>query len=92
MYYLNMMANFGGMMGYNTPTMMGWFGLGFGWFFMVLFWVLIVTGIIYLTRCLVLGCSPRGGAKKSAIEILEERYVKGEISKEEFEDKKKDLI
>jgi len=92
MYYLNMMANFGGMMGYDIPTMMGGFGFGFGWFFMVLFWVLIVTGIIYLIRCLVWGCPPRGGAKKSAIEILEERYAKGEISKEEFEEKKKDLI
>jgi putative membrane protein len=32
------------------------------------------------------------GGPESALEVLKKRYARGEISKEEFEEKKKDLI
>ena len=79
------------------------FGLGpfsnFGWIFMVLWWVLIIAGIVALIKWLMnqsreprrrdKPTSPTGG---SALEILRERYAKGEINQSEFEEKKKDLV
>ena len=74
-----------GMMG---PGMMG--GYGWGWFmpiFMILFWGLVIWGIVALVR----GASSSSEHKDSALEVLKRRYAKGEINKEEFEQKKKDL-
>lgn len=80
-----------GMMG---PGMMG--GPGFGWFIPVLaivFWGLVIWGIVALIRFLVsTGGTPAPAHTASAIEILKDRYARGEIGREEFEDKKKDLL
>ncbi len=61
-----------------------------GGIFMILFWVLILIGVVYLFR---LFPQAQNGKKedKTALNILQERYAKGEISKEEFEEKKKDI-
>ncbi|MBI5465989.1 MAG: SHOCT domain-containing protein [Candidatus Kerfeldbacteria bacterium] len=68
--------------------MMG--GTGIGFIIMLLFWVIVILGITWLVRSLWhTGKEPK---TSSALEILRERYAKGEISKEEFESKKKDII
>ncbi len=67
--------------------MCGWFGFGGLW--LVLLWGALI-GIIAWA---VIRFSKRDGSesKVNHIEIAKERYAKGEISKEEFEQIKKDL-
>ncbi len=89
---------FGGWQGYGYgmmgPGMMG--GFGGMWFMpilMIVFWGLVIWGIVALVR----GVSSPGntGASnpaESALEILKRRYARGEINKVEYEEKKKDLV
>ena len=76
--------------------MLGWCGWGgLGWFgpiFMLVFWALFIFLIILLIRRL-LAWGPAGfrDRSESALDILKKRYARGEIDRDEFEMKKKDL-
>jgi putative membrane protein len=80
------------------PWMMGGYGMGwFGSILMIAFWVLILAGLFFLIKSLVRGSrgylgDVRGAGGASAREILEARYARGEIDREEFEQKKRDLM
>ena len=68
----------------------GW-GMGFGGgLFMILFWILMIVGVVFLIRLVMRGTKD-GGRPETALDILKKRYAQGEISKEEFEEKKKDI-
>jgi putative membrane protein len=75
--------------GWGTHPMM-WGAWGFGMMIMmILFWVLIIVAVILGIRWLL----GQGKVSRSdtAVEILRQRYARGEINKEEFDVKKKDL-
>ncbi|MBI4089251.1 MAG: SHOCT domain-containing protein [Candidatus Levybacteria bacterium] len=71
----------------------GWGAFGiFGWLSMLLFWLLLILGVVALVRYLARsGESGRHEDTKTPLDILKERYAKGKIDKKEFEEKKKDL-
>lgn len=70
------------------PMWWGMWGIGMMVLFL-LFWVLVIVGLLVGIRWLI--GQARGGRHDSAHEILRERYARGEINKEEFEAKKRDL-
>ncbi len=80
----------------NHPGMfMGW-GMGiFGMLFMFIFWGLVILGVVFLVKW-IFGSSRKKdqglSASSNAMEILKERYARGEIDKEEFEARKRDLM
>ncbi len=76
--------------------MMTGLGMGVGGgVLMVLFWVVLIVGAVWLAR----GLFPNGQqppasssqSEPSADEILKQRYARGELSKEQYEQMRRDL-
>jgi putative membrane protein len=77
----------------------GWGGLIFGAVLTIAFWGVLVMLAVLLFRALN---GPRGrhetvqippvGQSKNALDILKERYARGEISKEEYERMREDIL
>ncbi len=73
----------------DTYGMTGWWGMGFG----PLFMLVIVIAVIALTVMLIKAIigSNTGSNKITAMEILEERFARGEIDDTEFQNRRKEL-
>lgn len=82
--------------------MMG--GFGFGGFFMILWWVLVLVGIFVLVKWIVTpsGAGDRNEAARPsaasrsvggsrALDILNERYARGQIDEQDYKIRKRDL-
>jgi putative membrane protein len=70
----------------------GWWW-GFGALHMLLYWGVLILIIVALVKW-VFGTPGRRDVSSGdgrALEILKERYARGEINKDEFEQKKRDL-
>ncbi len=65
----------------------GW-GMGWGWIIGIF---IIVAIIWFFVKSANQSSTPIQPGSKSALDILKERYAKGEIDKEEFTQRKKDL-
>ncbi len=75
---MNMIGNMGSF---------GWFGMGFGFIFMILFWGLIIWLVIWVIN----KYTKQAGKTESAIEILKKRFAKGEITKKQYEEMKREI-
>lgn len=100
-YLFTASAAFGHWDGYSRwhmgPWMMGGWGTGwFGMIFMMVFWGLVIVGLILLVKWLIQSKTDKERAGlhygSRAMEILKERYVRGEINRDQFESMKKDLL
>jgi putative membrane protein len=72
----------------------GYGGMLFGGLMMLAFWVLVIVGIIWLVLTLARGgqmVTRPSAAGPQPLDVLKERYAKGEITKEQYEAMKQDL-
>ena len=72
------------------------FGHYWGWGAAVIhvaFWLLVLAAIVLVTLFIArsVGGSGKGGGGSTALDQLDERYAKGEIDREEYLQRKKDI-
>lgn len=71
----------------------GWGWMVFGGIHMLLFWIFIILAIVAMMKWLGSRSSGDGAARtdKTALQVLQERYARGEIDREEYLRIKADL-
>lgn len=74
---------------WNGMEGMGWGWIGLGMVHMLLFWVLVILGIVALLRWL--GSGSGGNSSSRPLDILKERYARGELNREQYEQMKREL-
>ena len=82
-----------GGLGYGYGPMMG--GYGFGAFHMII-WVVILIAIVAFFVWLMRSATGPGmhhmlPRRSSGLDVLEERYARGEVNRDEYLQKKKDI-
>ncbi|MEQ6887913.1 SHOCT domain-containing protein [Halomonas sp. CS7] len=69
----------------------GWGHMLFGGLMMVLFWGAVIALAVLLVRGLTRDRSEAARQRPTALELLQERYARGEIDREEYEQRRRDL-
>lgn len=57
----------------------------FGWMYMLLFWGILIWFIVWLVN------KTKEPRDKTPLQIAQERYAKGELTKKQYEDMRKEL-
>ena len=83
--------------GHMGRWMMGGWGMGwFGMIFMLIFWGLVIVALVMLIRWLIQNTGGRSHSVArtggQAMDILKARYAGGEITRDEFETMKRELL
>lgn len=78
------------MMGYGFGGPLGWLGMGFGMIIHLAFAALIIMAAIWMFKAVFRG-GHQAERQTGAVEILKQRYAKGEITGEEYQRMKKEL-
>lgn len=66
-----------------------WHGMGFwGWLMMVVFWAVVILGIIWAVRSTT---TPGWQEEDRALRTLDERLARGEIDREDYEERRRVL-
>lgn len=76
---------------WNWNGWMGSLGMGIGGVFMLLFWALVMLVVVLLIRWQLSSTGGVDRKRRSPRDILDERYASGEIGREEYEQKRRDL-
>lgn len=69
-----------------------WIQGPYHWFWMIiwlLIWIFVIAGLVFLIRALLERKTP---VERRAIDILDEKYAKGEITREEYLEKRRDIL
>ena len=64
---------------------------GWGGGIMIILWVVLIAALAFWMIRLAQKTGAPASGHESAIDILKKRYARGEISKQEFEERKRDL-
>lgn len=78
------------MMGYGFGGPLGWLGMGIGMIIHLAFAALIIMAAIWMFKA-VFRSGHQAGRQTDAVEILKQRYAKGEITGEEYQRMKNEL-
>lgn len=76
------------MMNWGSGVGAGW--MIFGWLMMIIWWAVIIGAVVLVVRALTRNANG-DSASHAALDILKERYAKGEITKKEFQEMKKEV-
>ncbi len=82
-------------MGWNWGHM-NWWGMGWAWIFVALLLIGIVVLVVVLTRVAAGGGVQQrqhesSAGRRRALEILDERYARGEIDSTEYDERRRAL-